>query len=140
MIGWNASRRRRRAGRLLDDHGSHLLALASLLTATSARAERLVVESVTAQVHRLPRGSGRTRRDLAGRVHDRWLGTHGPRGRQTTTAGLRGRAQGLSDLQLGLLALVLFGGHTCSHAGRTLHLQPQEAATTLRDALRFLAT
>ncbi|MGJ9423481.1 hypothetical protein [Aeromicrobium sp. CF3.5] len=140
MIGSSTSRRQRRAGRLLDDHGPHLLALAGTLTATSARAERLVIDAVAAQVHHRTRGSRRTRCDLSRHLHSRWLSTHGPRGDQAVASGPRGRAHELSDLQLGLLALVLFSGCTCARVGHTLRLSPHESATTLRDALRSVAS
>ncbi len=140
MISSRTSRRQRRAGRLLDDHGPHLMALASTLTATSARAERLVIDAVAAQSRQRRRNSHRTRRDLSTRLHARWVGTHGPRSSPTSTSSPRGRFHDLSDLQLGLLALVLFSGYTYANAGHTLRLSPHETATTLRDALRSLAT
>lgn len=128
MITSSTSRRQRRAGRLLDEHGPHLMGMAHTLTATSARAERLVIDTISAQSGLRRRGSQRTRGDLSTRLHDRWLGTHGP------------RAHDLSDLQLGLVALVLFSGFTYARAGHTLRLSPHETATTLRDALRSLAS
>lgn len=140
MIGSSTSQRQRRAGQLLDDHGPHLLALAGTLTSTSARAERLVIDAVTAQSRQRRRGSQRTRCELSTRLHTRWLGTHCPRGGQASASTLRGRSHELSDLQLGLLALVLFSGSAYARAGHTLRLSPHETATTLRDALRFLAS
>lgn len=136
MITSSTSRRQRRAGQLLDEHGSHLLAMAHTLTTTTARAERLVIDTIQAQSGLRRRGSQRTRGDLSTRLHDRWLGTHGPRSRETST--LRTRAQDLSDLQLGLLALVLFSGYTYVRAGHGLGLSPHETATALRDGLRSL--
>lgn len=114
------------------------MAMARTLTATSARAERLVIDTINAQSGLRRRGSQRTRGDLSTRLHDRWLGTHGPRAHKTSNPG--GRAHDLSDLQLGLLALVLFSGFTYARAGHTLRLSPHETATTLRDALRSLAS
>lgn len=105
------------------------MAMARTLTTTSARAERLVIDTIAAQTHLRRRTSRRTRGDLSTRLHARWLGTHGP----------RGETSHLTDLQLGLLALVLFSGFTYVRAGHTLSLSPHEAATTLRDSLRSLA-
>lgn len=138
MMNSSTSRRQRRASHLLDEHGPHLMAMAHTLTVTSARAERLVIDTIHAQSGLRRRGSQRTRGDLSTRLHDRWLGTHGPRARETSTG--RTRAHDLTDLQLGLLALVLFSGYTYARAGHNLHLSPHEAATTLRDTLRSLAS
>lgn len=142
MLTTRTRRRQRRAGLLFDEHGPGLLAMASTLTTTSARAERLVVDTIAAHARQRPRGRRATRDDrgtLAGAVHARWVGTHGPRGGDDQTATLRSRLHGLSDPQLGLVALVLFGGYTAARAGHTLSLAPHEAAAMLRDALRSLA-
>jgi hypothetical protein len=136
-------RRQRHAGLLLDEHGPDLLAMASTLTMTPARAERLVVDTITAHVHQQPRGphtTGDERGTLARGVHARWADTHGPRHGDEHDTTLRSRLHDLNDLQLGLVALVLFGGCTAARAGHTLSLAPHEAAAALRDALRALGS
>lgn len=112
--------------------------MAQTLTNTHDRADRLVVDAVTGQLRR--RGGWLRRehaqRDMAGTLHATWVATHGPRGpHENDDTSLRSRLNDLTDLQLGLIALCLFGGYTYIRAGHTLSLTPAEAAGHLRDAL-----
>lgn len=129
--------RNRRAARLFDTHSGALMAMAAILTSTRDRADRLVVDTVAGQSRR--RGAWRRRRheqqDMSGILHARWLSTHGPRGPRGEDATARGRLHDLTDLQIGLIALCLFGGYSYVRAGTTLSLTPSEAAGQLRDAL-----
>lgn len=72
---------------------------------------------------------------MSGSLHARWLSTHGPRGPRGEDGSTRARLHDLTDLQIGLVALCLFGGYTYVRAGSTLSLTPAEAAGQLRDAL-----
>ncbi len=131
-------RHERRADRLYDTYAGGLMAMANTLTSTRDRAERLVVDAISGQTRRGP--SWRRRRneqqDMAGSLHARWVETHAPRGsRSDADTSVRARLHDLTDQQLGLMALCLFGGYTYVRAGNTLSLSPAEASVQLRDAL-----
>ncbi|MGA8850196.1 MAG: hypothetical protein WB508_00620 [Aeromicrobium sp.] len=138
----NFQRRRvRRADRLYDTYAGGLMALASTLTNTRDRAERLVVDAISRQSRRGP-GWGRRRneqRDMAGSLHARWVETHAPRGpRVEGDTSERARLHDLTDQQLGLVGLCMFGGYSYARAGSAFSLSPAEASGQLRDALRTL--
>lgn len=133
-----ASRRQRRAARLFDAYGTGLLAMANTLTSTHSRAERLVADTITGQEGRRPAWAHRRseRDDMSSGLYARWVATHAPRGpRHPDDTSIRARLHDLTDLQLGLIALCLFGGYTYVRAGNLLSLTPAEAAGQLRDAL-----
>lgn len=112
--------------------------MASTLTNTRDRAERLVVDAISGQTRRGP-GWHRRRneqRDMAGSLHARWVETHAPRGSHSDAdTSVRARLHDLTDQQLGLMALCLFGGYSYVRAGNTMSLSPAEASVQLRDAL-----
>ena len=112
--------------------------MASTLTNTRDRAERLVVDAISGQSRRGPgwRRRRNEQRDMAGSLHARWVATHAPRGPSSDAdTSVRARLHELTDQQLGLLALCLFGGYSYICAGHTLSLSPAEASVQLRDAL-----
>lgn len=136
----NSSRSRyeRRADRLYDTYAGGLMSMASTLTNTRDRAERLVVEAISRQSSRRPAWHRRRdeQQDMSGSLHARWVATHAPRGsRDDSDTSVRARLDDLTDNQLGLLALCLFGGCTYVRAGNTLSLSPAESSMQLRDAL-----
>lgn len=137
------SRHERRATRLYDTYAGGLMSMASTLTHTRDRAERLVVEAISGQSRRGPgwRRRRNEQRDMAGSLHARWVETHAPRGsRVDDDSSVRSRMHDLTDSQLGLIALCLFGGHTYTRAGSTLQLSPAEASSQLHQALLTFAT
>ncbi len=139
----SSSQRRhaRRADRLYDTYAGGLMSMASTLTNTRDRAERLVVDAIAKQSRRRPSWHRRRdeQHDMAGSLHARWVETHAPRGpRDNAETSLGSRLHDLTDQQLGLMALCLFGGYSYVRAGTTLSLSPAEASGQLRDALRAL--
>lgn len=136
------SRRQRLAARLFDEHGAHLSSLAGVLTVTRERSDRLVIDAIDRQARDVApwRRRGTSLRQLAAGVHGRWIRTHAPRGPRPDESGsVRSRLHDLSDLQVGLLALCLFGGYTYASAGHLLQVTPAEAAHLLREALLLVA-
>jgi hypothetical protein len=130
--------RAKRSARLFDAYGDNLLAMADTLTGTRSRADRLVVDTIAGQGRRRSAWARRRheRHDMSGSLHGRWLSTHAPRGpRHSDDTSIRSRLHDLTDLQLGLVALCLFGGYTYVRAGHLLSLTPAESAGHLRDAL-----
>jgi len=132
-------RRRERSARLFDAHGSGLLAVANTLTSTRSRADRLVVDTIAQHTVRRSMWSRQKDDDLldmSKRLHAQWVSTHAPRGpRYEDDSSIRGRMHDLSDIQLGLVALCLFGGFTNTRAANLLSLTPDEVAGELRRAL-----
>ena len=83
----NHSHRRheRRADRLYESYAGGLMSMASTLTTTRDRAERLVVDAIARQSRRHPFWHRRRneQHDMAGSLHARWVETHAPGGRAT---------------------------------------------------------
>ncbi len=126
-----------------DRHGAVLHQVASVLTRTSDRADRLVISTILRRRRRWLswiRTPGSDARSIVEDLYLSWVRDDLPRSvaEPAVERTLREDLHRLTDAQLGALALCAMGGHTYRQAARVMGISPVSAALDLRSALNAL--